>query len=489
MSRREGVKLALLVVLAACQSKTEPTPTAAGSGSAATAVQLTACAVADPRPSKMRFGFPAVTDGAVPVPTGDVGSKGVRTRGARFAPSPQASVVLTSIEVTGALDKMVARRYVRRGMGQLGACATPAIPKDATLKMQFVIDKRGVVNTVRATGVEGALPACATQVIEQTKFSAADSGTSQITLVLRFSPPPAVAAPPPPAPPTGWTPYAVVRAPQPADPSTIEAMQTEVRAHLAELDACFGAARGSVRAMISITADGHVQRARVGGLGVQAPEVCLERAIQKLAVTAPAAPVELACDLVRGEPQPWRVTRENYAVFEVDATRMVRPDGIAHAFSDPGDLGLWTGASPGGFLVLATPDAPGSAIERTVVQASGGTLSIIAVTATGGPPVFVGVGPDVETTIDGAGNLGIAVTKGVARVCTDGADPAQIARVVDPPGLDALIADGLAACRTPCTAASVSVVGDYVGKDLVAVTAAARRAKLATIVSGQGCPR
>jgi len=73
-------------------------------------------------------------------------------------------------------------------------------------------------------------------------------------------------------------------------------------------------------------------------------------------------------------------------------------------------------------------------------------------------------------------------------VCTDGAAPSQTARVIDPGALDRLIAAGLAACTPACTAATVGVAGDFVAKDLVAVTAAARRAKLATIVGGQGCP-
>ena len=159
-------------------------------------------------------------------------------------------------------------------------------------------------------------------------------------------------------------------------------------------------------------------------------------------------------------------------------------DGAEQVFAAPGEAADWNGVS----LVLAAPDATGAAIEGAVVRASRGGVSIVAVTATGGAPVFVGMGPDLETSIDGTGNLGIAVTKGIARVCTDGADVTQTAPVIDPSALDALIAAGLAACTAPCTAASVSVVGDYVGKDLVALSAATRRAKLATIVAGQGCP-
>jgi hypothetical protein len=226
----------------------------------------------------------------------------------------------------------------------------------------------------------------------------------------------------------------------------------------------------------------------VGGLGVKTAEVCLARELQKLAIAAPAGQLELACDLVRGAPQPWRVTREGYAVLEVDATRILHPDGSSDAFSTPADLDSWLGAADGAYLVLATPDAPGSRIERAVMQASSGSVAVIAVTATGGAPVFVGIGPDLDTSIDGTGNLGIAVTGGIARVCTDGADVTQTAPVIDPSALDRLISAGLAACKTPCTAASVGVVGDFIGKDLVAVTAAARRAKLATVVAGQGCP-
>ncbi len=492
MSRREGMKLALAVVaLAACQARSaEPTGSGSSAGSAALpavpALQLTACAVADPRPSHMRAGFPSVQGIGIRGPeVGEIGSKGGGAGLGRVAIRPRISI--GPIEVIGALDKQIVRRFVRRQFTQLDGCYATALattPKLAgMLAVAFDLGTTGMVKNVRATGMTGSLPACAAKVVEDTKFPSAEGGTNRIKISLAFSP---QAAPPPAVarPPTAWSPYAIVLGQAPADPSTVEAMQVAIQAQLAELDACFGTVNGSVRAMIGVTADGHVQRARVGGLGVQAPEVCIARALQKLAVAAPAAPVELACDLVRAAPQPWRVTREAYAVVEVDATRILSPDGSSHALTE--DLS-WNAVADGAYLVLATPDAPGSAIQRAVLAASGDSLTIVAITATGGPPVFVGIGPDLETSIEGAGNLGIAVTKGIARVCTDGADVTQTAPVIDPSALDRLIAAGVAACRTPCTAASVSVVGDYVGKDLVAITAAARRAKLATIVAGQGC--
>ena len=492
MSRGEGMKLALVVIaLAACQARSAE-PTGAGSGSisgsatpqAAPALRLTACAVADPRPSHMRSGFPSVQGIGIRGPdVGEVGSKGGGTGLGRVATRPR--VTLGPIEVTGALDRLTVRRLVRRRFSLIEGCDATARAKtpqlEGTLSVAFDLETTGMVKNVRATGMTGSLPACVAKVVEDTKFPAGEGGTNRIKLALTFLPP---SAAPQARPPTAWSPYAMVLGQAPADPSAVEAIQVAIRAQLAELDACFGTANGSLRAMISVTADGHVQRARVGGLGVHAPEVCISRALQKLAVAAPAAPVELACDLVRAAPQPWRVTREAYAVVEVDATRILSPDGSSHGSTE--DLS-WNAGADGAYLVLATPDATGSAIERAMVAASGGSLTIVAVTATGGPPVFVGVGPDLETSIDGAGNLGIAVTRGIARVCTDGADVTQAAPVIDPSALDRLIAAGLAACKTPCTTASVSVVGDYVGKDLVAVTAAARRAKLATIVAGQDC--
>ena len=504
MSRHEGVKLALVLVAAVgCQGKSAEPPTAGSSSPvvappAAPTLHLTGCAVAEPRPSHMRSGFPSVEDIGIRGPdVGDVGSKGRGTGEGygRLASRVMPRVAVNSVEVTGALDKMIVRRYLRRQNTQFTTCYTTALgntPKlEGTLTVMFDVDKIGTVKNVRATGMTGSLTQCAAKVVEQTKLPSGEGATNQIKIALVFSPQTVVASSPqaPPPPPTAWTPYAVVRAPAPADPSTVEAAQLEIRAHVSELDACFGAVNGSARALVAITADGHVQRARVGGLGVHAAEVCIARSLQKLAVAAPAAPVELACDLVRGAPQPWRVTREAYAVFEVDATRMLSPDGLSHGFAGPDDSSSWIGGLDGAYLVLATPDAPGSAIERAVVEASHGGVSIIAVSATGGAPVFVGVGPDLDTSIDGAGNLGIAVTKGIARVCTEGADVPQTAPVIDPAALDRLIVAGLAACKTPCTAASVSVVGDYIGKDLVAVTAAARRARLATLVAGQGCPQ
>lgn len=483
MPRRERMISVAVVVLAACNGGgREPS---AGSGSAiapgAARLRVTACAVADPRPSRMRFGFPeAAPDRAIPDriqggsgagnTIGEVGS-GIGAKATRPAPR----IALGQIQISGGLDRVQVRRFVRMRLAQLDGCYTKALTADSivagTLTLRFDVTATGAVEAVAATGLGGTLPECATKVFKGSKFPSGEGTPNQVSVAIELSPPP-----PRPAAlplPTAWTPYAMVRAPAPADPGAVDAMKVALGAQVQELDACFGAVTGSVRALISVTADGHVQRARIGGLGVRSPELCLTRAIQKLAIAAPAAPVELACDLDRGEPQPWRVTREEYTVFDVDATKIQGPDDSTRE---------------GAYLVLATPDAPGSQVERAVIRASHGGLSIIAVTATGGAPVFVGIGPDLDTVIDGAGNLGIAVTDGVARVCTDGADPSQTARVIDPSRLDLLIADGLAACRTPCTAASVSVVGAYLAKDLVAVTAATRRAKLATIVSGQACP-
>ena len=80
MSRSQGMKLALVLLAAVgCQGNSAE-PTAAGSSSAVVApsappaLQLTGCAVAEPRPSHMRSGFPSVEDIGIPGP--DVGNVG-----------------------------------------------------------------------------------------------------------------------------------------------------------------------------------------------------------------------------------------------------------------------------------------------------------------------------------------------------------------------------------------------------------------------------
>jgi len=472
MPFRQGL---ILVVVAACQAKSAE-PGRAGSGSAVApppALSLSACAVADPRPAKMRSGSPSAVDHGIPGPGGGTGEGGRLAIG-------RPRMAVKSVEVTGALDKVIARRYVRRQQQPLEACYAAALAKApalaGTLAVTFDVDKTGAPANARATGIPGSLPGCVAKVIAQTRFPVA-AGATRVAFSFAFS----TESPAPPPPPTAWTPYAIARGPAPADPSSVEAMQAAIRGQLVELDACFAGANGSVRAMIQVTADGHVQRARVGGLGTLAPEVCLARALQKLAIVSPSAPVELACDLVRGGPQPWRVTNESYRVFDVTAP-------AATGYFTPGETATAYDAHDGASLVLVTPDAPGATIERVVTEASSSQVTLVAVTATGGPPVFAGIGPDTGTTIDGTANLGLAVTRGIARVCTDGAAVTRTAPVIDPKALDALIAAGVAACKTPCTAASVSVVGDFIGKDLVALTAATRRAKLATIVAGQACP-
>jgi len=300
------------------------------------------------------------------------------------------------------------------------------------------------------------------------------------------APPPSAEAPPAPtgarvtlvgcalaeAPPAGvhpataWTPFG--GAAGEVDPAlvarAVATLDGELGQRLPALDTCFARRSGRVRVMVALGAHGDVDHVRAGGLGDAAVEACIAQAVAGVRLDA-TAPLELACDLERGAPQPWRVTPSAYHVIEVTATEIRNARG-AQATA----------------LVLAAPDAPGALFERALAPLTSGPV-VVAVEAQGGAPVYVGPGGAAT-----AAKLGIVVEAGVARACAGTEALAETARVIDPAALDRLMQAARGRCTAPCTAVIGTRGTGYIAKDLVAVSAAARRAAIPISVGGVGCP-
>jgi hypothetical protein len=61
--------------------------------------------------------------------------------------------------------------------------------------------------------------------------------------------------------------------------------------------------------MLEINVSGELGDVRTGGLGDARGEGCVTRALGGLRVVTPVEEhVEIACDLARGDAQPWRVS-------------------------------------------------------------------------------------------------------------------------------------------------------------------------------------
>src|SRR5262249_14516949 len=102
-----------------------------------------------------------------------------------------------------------------------------------------------------------------------------------------------------PKPVPQWTPFAN-QASRDADPAAIAALAKALADKQPAVDRCYDGARGSVRAIVALGADGVVTGARVGGLGDRTAERCIATALTGVRAPPPPAALELACDFARG---------------------------------------------------------------------------------------------------------------------------------------------------------------------------------------------
>lgn len=364
----------VVAVVAACggDKRDEPAPAPAPAPAATPQLELVRCI------------------GAPPPPAGD--PAGMIAPAA--APAARNATVMGQTSVQGDLDKAVIRRYVRRDLDKITACyekqllATPAL--QGKVEAHFFIDASGKVTSSKAEGLDPKVAACVAMVIAQIEFPKPRGGGGvQVNYPFSFrvagsDPPATPAAPPPPpvhhaAPPgnrlgtplAAWTPYAFA-APE-LDDAAIGAAATAAasaaQSKLAELDACFGAAHGSLRAMLAFDITGAATGVRAGGLANAAVERCVAGVLRSLQIARPRAPVELACDFRRGADAPWRVTPDaGYFAIAVHATGVAAPASPA-----PAD---------GVALVAVDPDATKRAIGDAIAIANPAAATIVAVQGT-----------------------------------------------------------------------------------------------------------
>ena len=269
-----------------------------------------------------------------------------------------------------------------------------------------------------------------------------------------------------------WTPYAAGEGLAPNDIATAAAteLETAIRAKLGKLDECIGDRTGSLRAVLFVAFDGGVITARVGGLGDHQVDACVASALIGLKVGAPPIVSEVACDLTRGDPAPWRVT--------VDGGYDVRVDANALGIKQNGEVD----AAEHSVLVVADPGAPPAMIARAVAHVPVRNAVVVAVKVDAGAPVFMGVGFDARTSSRGDGEPIAIDVRGTPRACADGEAFAT--------GTPQQLAAALAArCKTdPCGTLAIPLGGDLTTKDLLPYVLAARDAGLSRIVvGGRGC--
>ncbi len=482
------IALALLVGCGKGDDK-RPAP-AAASGSApakdTTPAQLAGCSPALPRPVDPREpAAPTLPGTPQPPRTG----------------SNPPRVTLAEPSVTGDLDKAIIRRYLRRSEARFQYCFEKVLVRRPTLtggtmETSFAIQSTGAVASAGADGVDPDVAKCIVDALRMIEFpKPADGNQVQVTVSLTFAAPSGVAVPHRPARTAReWTPFAttdIVASPEVAKP-VAEAVTAAVRERMAEVERCLDGARGAVRAILAIDSRGAVTAVRSGGIGDSAIDACIASRLGELTVPAPAEDVEVACDITRGGDAPFRVAPDaGYTIVELTSSEIRNPSRVRDIPPRGATHDMTSLGTASAVLVIAEPDAPSTGIDAALWWAPAGT-TLVAVKAAGGAPVFVGMG-------DSRADRQPFTTKRVAqlrveashlRACVGTIPLGESARIVDPHAVDRVLAAVVAECaKTPCE--STIVVGtssEYIAKELVAATSAARRAGFTSIsIGGPAC--
>jgi hypothetical protein len=144
-------------------------------------------------------------------------------------------------------------------------------------------------------------------------------------------------------------------------------------------------------------------------------------------------------------------------------------------------------------LVVGEPDAPAHVLDYGLWWAPKGA-TLVAVKASGGAPVFLGMGDSgaQRQVLTDKRVLQLRTDNGRVRACISGETLDATAPILDPKAMDRVLEAAVAACkRTACEPTIVvGTSGEFVMKDLVATTSAARRAGFHAIsIGGPACDR
>lgn len=403
-----------------------------------------------------------------------------------------ATVTLGEPVVAGALAPSQVARALHGRHAALQACAARAEAAfgDADrsrveLGWRFAISPVGeVTDTDLPAGLLGpAATNCFAQLLRTVAFPATADGQPvavRIGLAIDWRVDPAARARPPAI---GWTPFAARRALAPASVAAGTAPQLEriLRTRGPALARCAArsTATGSLRAMIALDLPGAAIAVRAGGLGDAAVEACIEGALADIRVPGPlSAPVEIACDLARGDAQPWRVAPgRGLATLEVSAAPAVTPDATS-------------------YLLVVGPDTRGPAFAAALERAlTADSVQVALRTDPATAPRWLGA---ARTAIASAGprrfgalaSAAVTLLDGELRTCAG--HHARSVRPTHPAAVASALSALAAHCRLTRCAATLQVAiapGAYL-RDLVELTAAARRAGFHRVLLGslEPCP-
>lgn len=400
-----------------------------------------------------------------------------------------ASVSLGIPVTSGMMDAMVIRKVVTTRLTDLTRCyerelATIPAASRQQVMWRFAVTPDGRVMSANPTTnvLTPATSSCVTATFRQLAFpSRTSGGFVTITLPLTFDAIPVGERAPAfeSEKKVAWTPFAIGAFAPDRAMAVARATESAMRDRTGKLDACYGAASGSLRAVLGIEADGTVAVARAGGLGDPKIEACVEKDLVGAKVVNPLGdPTEITCDFARGDAQPWRVSTAGYAV--IAATRKALTFGkntLALGAIEPEPL-------PGGatYLIVADGDAPGSILSTALAWAAEGDATLVAMRDVTRAPLYLGMGR--------AGHDDAVATRPILRLVGRNGVHAclgkqmRAGKLADAGTLALRLAKR---CRQMRCGSLVVGLDDFaLVKDLVEVTGAARRAGFdRVLIAGQ----
>jgi len=298
----------------------------------------------------------------------------------------RSNIAIGSASSTARVGPMPMRRHLRERLDAIRACYAAAQKTDKTLRgrvvARFGLDRAGVPTGLVVDG-PAALGACVTRGIAGLTVPPASDPAAVFEYPFEFGftedAPSSFMTGDPPAP---WMPFSSID--DGLDDgrlsSVARAAETAVRQRILELEACFppDAPTGSLRTILSFWEDGSTSSVRSGGLGAYAVERCVAEVLDDLRLAIrPNTVLDLACDLGRGDAQPWRLSPEGYRVIEVTAREAEPPADLDNELS---------------YALVVAPDAPAAHVSRALEWVRDAIIVLIAMRDDRGALVYVGHG-------------------------------------------------------------------------------------------------
>jgi hypothetical protein len=251
---------------------------------------------------------------------------------------------------------------------------------------------------------------------------------------------------------------------------------------LAKLETCFAGKNASERTMVTVAFDGGVIGARSGGSGDAQVDACISTSLIGLKVTAPPTVSEIACDIVRGDPQAWRVAPESYTVLEV-GDKEIKEGGVVLTKQT---LVPAKADATHSFLIVVDPAAPPAMLAAAFERTAWSAATLVALKTEAGAPVFIAMGRDGRTREkDYAQAMAITHDKDNVKSCIDGAERATAPKAE----VQTLLQTLANSCDPKPCPATLSIALGGTMQDLAADADAARRAGLPRMgLSTTGCP-